>query len=188
MCSDERGSWQRRGARGKYAARGKGPQRSPREGTFRDARYVRNLSSTAATITSSVLLLLWLRARRNLPADRQMFSLPWKAVRRARQTMHDNASTFRSRTKATRRSDGKSREMENDVSTGSLARIAHSALRAVVAPFNRRLAIFGGRKCVPRIRPNFYILRSRYLSFYRCVLAQYYRVRAIKWNINRRSC
>lgn len=35
-------------ARGKHAARGKGPWRSPREGTFRDARYVRNLSSTAA--------------------------------------------------------------------------------------------------------------------------------------------
>lgn len=59
MCSDERGSWQGGSARRKYAARGKGPQRSPREGTFRDARYVRNLSSTAAaTITSSVLLLL----------------------------------------------------------------------------------------------------------------------------------
>jgi len=55
----------------------KGRRESPREGTFRDARYVRNLSSTATAATSSLFFFFSCDfARRNLPADRQMFSLP----------------------------------------------------------------------------------------------------------------
>lgn len=186
--------------KGKIRGTRKRPQRSPRakEPSVTPATpviYLLPPPRAATTITSSVLLLLWLRARRNLPANRQMFSLPWKAVRRARQTMHDNASTFRSRAKATRRSDGKSREMENDVSTGSRTNCALST--SCRSSFNWQSAIYRNHEkvyisntylilCFTIVEPGkrnpcrlFFIFDTYWRSINECD--------TIKWNIYRKS-